>query len=123
MIVFVFCYVDRFQKKANGLLTRNSYRIANGKRLAVSSPRHLIGKEDSSSIDYNNIRSVRVQISTSSPCSSINSTIQSNPIQDRTLNSTYTYTAIADHDDYIPMEIDDRRTNSMSDIELMMTTV
>jgi hypothetical protein len=141
MITFVLCFVDRLQKKisrktssmlTNGLIHASPYHQANGKRIAKSLPRTKRHKhkhddtDDSPTHNYTSLKCLKPIIvvdSSSSPSVSVDSMTRSNTTHNRTLTNTYTYTAIATHDDLRPLDFDDYRMPLQSDIELMMTTV
>ena len=78
--------------------------------------------DDSPTHNYTSLKCLQPLIavagSSSSPSSSSDSTIQN-----RTMTSTYTYTAIGTHEDFKPLDIDDRQMHCSSNIELIMTTV
>ena len=139
LIAALFCLVDRLNRtmqrkksslKINGLLHQSPYHLANGKRIAKSSPgkpRHGYDDDNESPAhNYTTLKSLKpiaVVACSSSPSSSLDSTTRSNATQSRTMNSTYTYTAIGTTDELAPLDFDDQQVNLRSDVELMMTTV
>ena len=140
LIAALFCLVDRLNRtiqrkksslKSNGLLHQSPYQLANGKRIAKSSPpgklRHgYDGDNESPTHNYTSLKCLQpivVVASSSSPSSSLDSTTRSNTTQNRTMNSTYTYTAIGTTEELTPLDFDDPQVNLHSDVELMMTTV
>ena len=59
-----------------------------------------------------------------SSSSSVDSTTRINTAQNRSINPTYSYTAIGTSDELMPMELDEGDDEDVnSGIELMMTTV
>lgn len=139
LIAALFCLVDRLNRtiqrkksslKSNGLHHQSAYQLANGKRIAKSSPgkvRHgYDGDKESPAHNYTSLKCLQpiiVVASSSSPSSSLDSTTRSNTTQNRTMNSTYTYTAIGTTEELTPLDFDDPQANLHSDVELMMTTV
>lgn len=135
-MLLLFCFADRIQerwpkknplRKNDSIVYRSPDLYSNGKRIASSSSKTCTTNDSSPSHHYTSLKCVkplRVSATSYSPCSSIESTIRSNPIEDQTIQCTYTYTAIGSHDDYVPIEADNhQKDSSISDVELMMTTV
>lgn len=93
-------------------------------RMNKSSSKKIIRHDDDESPahNYTNLKCLQpllaVAVSSSSPSSSSDSTIQN-----RTLNSHYTYTAIGTHEDLKPVDNDERQMTFSSKVELIMTTV
>ena len=117
LIILLLCFVP--------YLCRRSSRLRNQRKLSRRSPpppKIFTHDEDSPTHNYASLKCLQPLIavagSSSSPTSSSDSTLQT-----RTLNSTYTYTAIGTHEDLKPVDINDRQMHCSSNIELIMTTV
>jgi uncharacterized protein with PQ loop repeat len=132
LITIILCFVDRlhkkFQKKKSLIKTNN---LANGKRIASSSPikSRFCYEDDSPTHHYTNLKSLQPIVivassSSQSSSTSVDSTTRTNIINNRTINSTYSYTAIGTSDELMPVDFDNDDNDDMnSGIELMMTTV
>jgi hypothetical protein len=135
IITIILCFIDRLHKKTkkkknlnktNGINNYNPYNLANGKRIASSSPikTRYCYEDESPTHNYKNLKSVIVVASSSSRSSStsVDSATRINTAHNRTINTTYSYTPIGISDELMPVEYDDN-DDINSGIELMMTTV
>ena len=129
LLTTILCFVDRlhkkFRKKKTLIKTGN---LVNGKRIASSSPikSRFCYEDDSPTHHYTNLKSLQpvIVVATSSSSTSVDSTTRINTVHNRTINSTYSYTAIGTSDELMPIEFDNDDNDDMnSGIELMMTTV
>ena len=120
--------------KSNGFNLHSPCILANGKRIASSSPIRTRQSydEDSPTHNYTSLRTMKPVLaiaassslsSPSSSSSSIDSRTRTNTVQNRTINTAYTYAAIRTSDELMPVDCDDHHDETHSGIELMMTTV
>ncbi|UJR21702.1 hypothetical protein I4U23_024779 [Adineta vaga] len=138
IIILSVCFVGRSHKKTNkkkSLIKPNSlsncpYSLANGKRIASSSPlkSRLCYEDDSPTHNYTNLKSMNPIIVvgglSSHSSSSADSTTRFNTARNRSLNATYSYTPIGTSDELTPVDFDDDQNDGIhSGMELMMTTV
>jgi hypothetical protein len=136
-ISIILCFFDRLHKKTNNkkssLITSSisncPYNLANGKRIASSSPlkTRYCYEDESPTHNYTNFKSMKsitVIGSSSQSSSSADSATRINTAHNRSMNATYSYTAIGTSDELMPDDFDDENTDGInSGIELMMTTV
>jgi len=139
IITVILCFIDRLHKKmktkkslikTNGINNHNPYNLASGKRIASSSPikTRFCYEDQSPTHNYKNLKSLKPVIvvassSSQSSSASVDSTTRINTAHNRTMNTTYSYTAIGTSDELMPVEFDDNNDDINSGIELMMTTV
>ncbi|CAF1303773.1 unnamed protein product [Adineta steineri] len=139
IILLILYTIDRLHKKINkkkSLIKTNGlstcpYNLANGKRIASSSPlkTRFCYEDDSPTHNYTSLKSMKPIIvagSSSQSSSSVDSTTRMNTAHNRSLNVTFSYTAIGTSDELTPVDFDDDDINNdgvHSGIELMMTTV
>jgi hypothetical protein len=139
IITIILCFIDRLHKKlknnkllnkTNGINNHNPYNLANGKRIASSSPikTRYCYEDESPAHNYANLKYLKPVIvvassSLQSSTTSVDSTTRVNTAHNRTMNTTYSYTPIGTSDELMPMEFDDNNDDMNSGIELMMTTV
>ncbi len=139
IITIILCFVDRLHKKmkkkkilnkTNGINNYNPYNLANGKRIASSSPikTRYCYDDESPTHNYTNLKSLKSVIvvassSSQSSSTSVDSATRINTAHNRTMNTTYSYTPIGVSEELMPVEFDDNNDDINSGIELMMTTV
>jgi hypothetical protein len=138
IITIILCFIDRLYKKmkkkkilnkTNGINNYNPYNLANGKRIASSSPikTRYCYEDESPTHNYTNLKSLKSVIvvassSSRSSSTSVDSATRINTAHNRTINTTYSYTPIGINDELMPVEYDDN-DDINNGIELMMTTV
>jgi hypothetical protein len=139
LITIILCFIDRFHQKfpkkkslikTNGINNHHPYNLTNGKRIASSSPikTRFCYDDESPTHNYTNLKSLKPVIvvatsSSQSSSTSVDSTTRINTANNRTINTTYSYTAIGTSDELMPVELNDEDDDYNSGIELMMTTV